>query len=190
MDIRLEIIALIFSGVAIAISLLTFYFSQLRKGKVKLSKPNQIWFGLPDLSKKRRGHILIKSVLYSTGSQGQIIERLYAKLDTNNSSKEFSGWVIGKQSDTYKPGGMKISKEGYVGDHHFIHPKDGTSYSFKTGDYLLRIFAKIAGKETDVLLQKINLEIPVNFSKNLSTAKGVYFNFHSSNGNYVAELDE
>ena len=183
----IDISALGISIFALIISALTFYFSHAYAGKIKMSKPNQIWFGFANPS--RKAHILLKSVLYSTGAQGHIVERLYARLESNSSSQEFSSWVIGKQTDTYKPGGMRITKEGYMGDHHFIFPNDGTSYIFKTGNYSLKIFAKIAGENSDKLLREVNLNIPNHLSAELSSSKGIYFNFHSSDGNYIAELD-
>ena len=122
-------------------------------------KPSQVWFGFSKPSRKGAA-IFIKSLLYTSGLQGRVIESMYVTLNKGETKQSFNIWNIGQKSNMYRPGGLRVDKAGYLGDHVFLLPKNSQEFQFSDGKYLLEIYARIAGDTSPKKLQSIHLNIP------------------------------
>ena len=183
-----EVLPLILSSIAIILSGLTLYFVNFWGGKVHMVKPSQVWFGFSK-PRKMGAAIFVKSLIYSSGIQGRVIESMYVTLERGETKQSFNIWNIGQKTNMYRPGGLRVNKGGYLGDHVFLLPKDSSEFTFSDGKYLLEIFARLAGDKNPVKLQSIKLFVPQNLSNKASNTRGIYFDLHSDAKEYVVSLD-
>ena len=185
----LEIVPVLLSSIAILISGITLYYVNFWGGKLYMVKPSQVWFGFSKPGKKGAA-IFIKSLLYTSGLQGRVIESMYVTLNKGETKQSFNIWNIGQKANMYRPGGLRVNKGGYLGDHVFLLPKNSQEFQFSDGKYLLEIFARIAGDTAPKKLQSIKLIVPTDLSNKASDKRGIYFDLHSDATDYVVSIDE
>jgi hypothetical protein len=75
---NLYIISLIISCLALLISVLTFWFTLFRKGRLLMTQPTIIFLG-PDgkAFESNNNKIYIRTLLYSTAKRGHVVESLH-----------------------------------------------------------------------------------------------------------------
>lgn len=84
------------SGVALAVSLFTLWFSILRRGKVCSTHPAFIAIRYDFVGKKfPQAKIFLRSLLYSTGKRGRVVESLFLRVNEGARNAEFSFWGYG-----------------------------------------------------------------------------------------------
>ena len=185
---KIEFLSLILSTIAILFSGYIFYFTSLRKGKVKMTKPSVIFFG-PDGPENSNKKVFIRTLLFSTSQKGNYIQNMYLKLTTNPKlSKVFNIWVY--DNDGLKRGsGLYVGEEGIPANHHFLLNKGETEFKFTKGKNKIEIYAELVdGKETKIHESTINLtEEQEKGLENNNT--GIYFDWDPSSKNYVSHLD-
>lgn len=74
----LEAVALGISLASLSVSGLTAW-ATLRRGTIKMTRPTVIYFG-PDGGARGVNKVFLRTILYSTGARGRIIEEMYLKL--------------------------------------------------------------------------------------------------------------
>jgi len=77
---------------ALIVSILTFWLTRIRSGKVKMTKPTIIFFG-PDGGGERHNKVFIRTLLYSTSDKGQYIQNMFIRLSRAESVQNFNVWV-------------------------------------------------------------------------------------------------
>jgi hypothetical protein len=193
MPTMLDVITVTISVLALAVSIVTAWLTLIQRGSVRMTKPTVIYFG-PDGTRKNSNHYLpkvyIRSLLYSTSKMGRIVESMYISLSRNESIQNFSIWVHG--GPTLKRGsGLYVGENGYESDHHFLTPKDGSEYAFKTGVYRLSVFAWIVGDRKKKLLFCHEFEISPEIAAALEDPHtGVYFDWGPDAGRYIPHIDK
>lgn len=185
----LEILPIVLSTAAIILSGLTLYFVNFWGGKITMVKPSQIWFGFSKPNQKGAA-VFIKTLLYTSGLQGRVVESMYVTLSKGETKQSFNIWNIGQGSNMYRPGGLRVSKSGYLGDHVFLLPKNSQEFQFTDGKYTLEIYAHVAGDNSPLKLQTVKLDIPPSLSNKANNKRGIYFDLHSDAAEYVVSLDE
>jgi hypothetical protein len=84
------------SAVALVLSLFTLWFSVLRRGKVCSTHPAFIAVRYDFVGKQfPQAKIFLRSMLYSTGKRGRVIESLFLRVSEGQRSAEFSFWGYG-----------------------------------------------------------------------------------------------
>ena len=76
-----SLLALVVAILAFTVSALTAWLTLLRKGEVRMTQPTVIYFG-PDggfKAEEAPQKVFLRTLLFSTGKQGHIIERLSSK---------------------------------------------------------------------------------------------------------------
>ncbi|HIF9256001.1 TPA: hypothetical protein ACX6Q6_003011 [Photobacterium damselae] len=136
------------SLLALTISGLTAWFTIFHKGKLKATKPSQVQF---IFTKTKRPQILIRTLLYSTGQKGYVIESMYVRLSVNETKYSLPVWVHGTNSNLIRGSGLMIPKSGVVLDHYFMPIQDGSTFPIVQGEYKLNLLARtIYGKEIEL----------------------------------------
>jgi len=73
--------------------------------------------------------------------------------------------------------GLFVGETGVEANHHFLIPRDGSSFRFTEGRYRLEVFAKLLGDRNQLLFSQI-LEVPQQLSVLLEKPdSGVYFDW-------------
>ena len=175
------------SLVALAISGLTFWLTRVKKGVVKMTRPTVVFFG-PDGAREQSKKVYIRTLLCSTSDQGRYIQNMYIRLRRGESTQNFNVWVYGNER-LMRGSGLFISKNGIAYNHHFLMPKDGTSYDFVAGEYLLQVYVEpVGGSSQKIFEQKVFL---TNAQKEEMKVKkaGVYFDWAPNTESYSSHID-
>jgi len=86
----------IMAVIAFFVSLFTLWFTTLRRGTVRSTHPSFIAFRYDFVGKKLpQAKIFFRSLLFSTGKRGQVIESLFLRVREGSRQEEFSFWGLG-----------------------------------------------------------------------------------------------
>lgn len=104
-------LSLSISIIALVISAVTFYYSRLKTGIVKMTKPTTIFFGSDGKNMEHFEHkkVFIRTLLYSTSDKGQYIQNMYIRLTQGESVQNFNVWVYG-DNELLRGSGLFIDK--------------------------------------------------------------------------------
>ena len=187
----MEIITLLVSVFALAVSALTAWATLLRRGKVEITPPTVIYFG-PDGGASLPGNapqkVFLRFLIFSTGKRGQVIENMYIRLRRNESVQNFSIWVKGDK-DLTRGSGLFVSETGFETNHHFLMPKDGSRFSFHAGVYEITLFAKVLGEGSPRQLWKDSVTLSaIQADAIQKQSGGVYFDFGPDTNGYIASV--
>jgi hypothetical protein len=186
---EIQIISIIVAILALTISALTAWFSWLHRGTIKMTQPTVIFFGPDGTSDLPK--IFLRTLLFSTSARGQVIENMHIKLERGESAQNFNIWVYGETNNLARGSGLFISKGGVSCNHHFLLPKDGATYEFLPGDYILNVFVSLLGKKRSILLFTQKLSLSKKFADDITNENsGVYFDWGPDSKSYHAHLDE
>jgi hypothetical protein len=181
----------VLEGIAIGVSLASLLISgltawaTLRRGTIKMTRPTVIYFG-PDGGARGVNKVFLRTILYSTGARGRIIEEMFLKLHRGESSQTFNIWVYGDDS-LLRGSGLKIGPEGLTCNHHFILREAGPDYDFLPGDYRLEVFASIVGSRRPQRLHACELNLtPDQATAIKNKTEGVYFDWGPNSQSYHA----
>jgi hypothetical protein len=183
----IEIIAIIIAISSLSISILTLWLTLLRKGTVRMTQPTMLFFGR---DAEGMSKIFLRTLLYSTSKRNQIIESMFVKVKRGESIQNFNLWVYGDDDHLSRGSGINISPDGLTCNHHFLTPKDGTTYNFLAGDYEIEVYASLIGLKSPILLSTINLFLGNNEAIALKNDDvGIFFNWGPDSKKYHASID-
>jgi hypothetical protein len=74
----MEFISIPISIVSLVISAITFWIVFLRRGRLRMTEPNVVFFGF-DHAPTTTPKVFIRTLLYCTAARGAVIEGMYAK---------------------------------------------------------------------------------------------------------------
>jgi len=179
--------AILISGLALAVSALTFWFSFIHKGRLRMTKPSTIFFG-PDGRGSGEPKVYLRTLLYSTGKRGQLIENMFVRLRRGESGQTFNVWVCGEDR-LARGSGLFVGVDGVTLNHHFLHPRDGTRFDFLPGTYTLEVFASLVGRSRPVPLGQTTLTLTPEQSEAIQSKKaGVFYDWGPDSGSYHAHI--
>ncbi|MFA6084687.1 hypothetical protein [Mucilaginibacter sp.] len=182
-------IPLAISLLALLISALTFYYSRLKKGMVKMTRPTTIFFG-PDgvnLENQKEQKVFIRTLLYSTSDRGQYIQNMYLRLQRGETIQNFNVWVYG-DSGLARGSGLFVNKEGISSNHHFLLSRN-TDYEFLPGEYHLEVFVEtVNNKSYKIFDQHLNITIP-QYEEVIDKKSGIFYDWAPNLQNYDAYVD-
>lgn len=183
------IVSIIISAIALIISGLTAWRALLHRGTIRMTQPTIFFFGPDGVSGPPK--IFLRTLLFSTANKGHIIENMYVKLQRGESVQNFNIWVYGDKETIARGSGLFISKEGIACNHHFLLPKDGTTFKFLSGEHTIKVFVTLLGKKTPILLFTQKLALSQEFADEINNENsGVYFDWGPDSKSYQSHLDQ
>jgi hypothetical protein len=185
------IISLVFSCLALFVSVTTAWLTLFRKGRLIMTQPTVVFFG-PDGSRfdSQKNKVYLRTLLYSTAKKGQIIESIHITLHRNESKQNFNIWVYGEKGDLKRGSGLFVPHEGVTYDHHFLLPEDGANFKFLSGSYSLVVFAKLVGNTYLQQLFSVNLNISESQAARLAEpGSGIYFDWGPDQQSYHSHIN-
>ncbi len=180
-------VSIIMSSLSIIVSLFTFWFLCLYKGKIKMTQPTQIGFCHVG-SGIGGSQIYLRTLIVSTAKRGRIIENIFLKVHRGESLQNFNIWVYGQKNDLLRGSGIYIGQDGVVCDHHFLLPKDCTSYEFSPGNYNIEIYFSILGVKKYFLVRTLELVLSYEHVKNIKEGKMIFFDWAPNTKTYYASV--
>lgn len=140
---------------------MTAWLTLLRRGTVRMTKPTIVYFG-PDGASRKAGpakpKIFLRSLVYSTGKRGHIIESMFATVRRGETRQTFNVWVYGEDK-LARGSAIYVGETGVACNHHFLLPEDGTRFEFLAGDYRLDVYAALVGRSASLHLYSVTLTI-------------------------------
>lgn len=176
------------SVLALTVSVATMYFTWLKRGHLKMTKPTLVFFGY-DPQPKPTPKVFLRTLLYSTAARGKVIESLYAKVHVEGTSQTFGIWGHGATTVEAQGSGLYVGQEGIALNHHLVLSAD-QSFEFLPGDHEIEIFARLVGKKRPLLLEKLNLILSDELAIGMSEERGVLFELHPETQIYIGRLQK
>jgi len=181
------------SVIALLTSLITAWLTFFMKGTLKMTQPTIISFGQDGRfedgnppSKK----ICIRTLLFSTSRRGQMIESMYINIQRAETKQNFSMWGY-DEGKLVRGSGLFVGPNGTALYHHFLLPPDGSTFYFISGDYILRVYAKLVETNKQLELANIPLRISESDAKQLESLDAMLvFDWGPDKQNYYSRIDK
>jgi hypothetical protein len=188
-----EPISITISVLALGISSVTAWLTLFRRGTVKMTQPTVVYFG-PDAPRPHDDtplpKVYLRTLLFSTSKRGRIIESMHVALSRNETHQNFNIWVYGNER-LVRGSGLFVGETGIEANHHFLTPKDGTSFRFVEGHYRLDVFARLLGDQKQTRLFSQTFEISQEIAASLTEAHvGLYFDWGPDSLRYLPHIDK
>ncbi len=186
----LDPINTIISLFALAVSGATAWISFFRKGSVLMTKPTFVAFLYDTSEGKIDPKIFIRTLLYSTGHRGHVIENMFLKVSFGNQKLSFNIWGHSRDGQSMQRGsGLFVDNTGIAANHHFNSLTLKSEQRFKPGNYKIDIFLSLVGKKAPLHLHSINLEIPETAQQDLLRPDAaMWFDWKPDLNSYHARL--
>lgn len=185
-------IGIAISVAALVVSVGTAWLTLLRKGRVSMTRPTQVYFrpGIPGETGEASGQqIMVRSLIYSTAQRGQIIENMFASIRRGETRQNFNIWVYGERGDLRRGSGLFVDQRGITVDHYFLPPDDGSTFNFRDGDYTVEVFATLVGSDKVHRLSVTRLRLPFEMATTASSTGGeIFFDWGPDSGEYHPHL--
>ena len=187
-----EWIAIVISGIALAVSAITAWLTLIRRGNLRMTQPTVIFFG-PDGGRREgerpRLKVFLRTLLYSTSRRGQTVESMHVNLQRAESKQNFSIWVYGDDR-LARGSGLHVGIDGFACNHHFLLPEDGADFRLLPGKYILRVYCKRVTDRDPIRLAQIALGISESHAKALQDENaGIYFDWGPDQQAYDPHID-
>ena len=184
-------ISICIAGLSLILSVTTLWLT-MRGGTVMMTQPTTVFLG-PDgslVGPRMGAKVYMRTLLYSTGKRGRIIENMYMKVRVGESVQNFNVWVYGERGGLSRGSGLFVGMEGVTCNHHFLLPKS-SSFAFTAGDYTLEVYAKLVGARVPILLHRVRLGLlPEHVAGIREDKAGIYFDWGPDLNNYHAHIEE
>jgi hypothetical protein len=184
----MEVVSIMISILALAVSVITAWLTLLRRGTIRMTQPTLVFFG-PD-GPGGDPKVFLRTLLYSTAKRGQIIENMFIKLYRHESVQTFNIWVYG-DGPLARGSGLFVGENGVACNHHFLLPKDGTTFRWLPGEYTVETHASLVGHRRSLLMCSIRLNLSEQQAAAMGTGRsGIYFDWGPDSASYHSHLDE
>jgi hypothetical protein len=185
---ELSAIAIVISGTALAVSLITMWVTLFRRGKLKMTQPTTVMFGPDGAHHEGDPKIYLRALLYSTAKRGYVIENMFVRLSRGEHRQSFPIWVLGDER-LARGSGIFVGEQGVVANHHFLLPPDAEKYAFKAGGYRLEVFARVVGASQAELLWSNSLTISEGDAVKLTQPNNaIYFDWGPDSNRYIPSV--
>jgi|GEM_PF-319158 len=186
----IEFVSISISAVALTLSVVTAWLTILQRGRLRATRPTVVYFG-PDAGGDCPPKVFLRTLLYSTGQRGKVIEHMYARVSRRDNGQVFSIWVYGERDQLVRGSGLHVGPNGHGCNHHFLMGERDSTFRFTPGDYTVELFATCVGdRKPRQLLHSGPLHVDVNLAKALDEGKSLYFDWSSDSGNYAPHVEE
>lgn len=179
---------IILSVLSFVVSALTFWLNWGRRGRLAMTKPNVVFFGF-DTEPLPRAKVFLRTLLYSTAAQGQVIEAMYVELRyVHGLRRTFSFWGYDDGSKLVPGSGLYASRSGVAANHHFVQSTDDLPLIFDAGPFELEIVARVVGRRRSVKLSTVHVDLSSPNAHALSKGEGVLFELSPATGEYKGHV--
>jgi hypothetical protein len=182
-------VSIAISLVSLSFSATTLWFTLLRRGRLKMTKPTLVFFGY-DFVPRMTPKIFLRTLLYSTSVRGKVIEGMFVKVVHESSQRIFSFWGYAENKDITPGSGLHVSQAGVGANHHFVLSVSDQEYQFKSGHYSIEVFARLVTQRSPQKLLTVELDLNEREALALAAQNGVLFHLQPDTDKYLGDIDE
>lgn len=170
------------SILSFVVSALTFWLNWGRRGRLTMTRPNVVSFGF-DTQPFPRAKVFLRTLLYSTAAQGQVVEAMYVNpRHARGLRRTFSFWGYDEGSKLVPGSGLYASRTGVAANHHFVQSTDDLQLVFDDGVFDLEIVARVVGRRKPLKLSTVRVDLSAANAHALSKRDGVLFELSPEDG--------
>ena len=185
----MQAISLLLSIIALMVSLLTIWLTVLRRGSVRSTHPSIVAFSYDFVdSPLPQAKVFLRTLLYSTGKRGIVIENLFLRVSEGTRSDEFAYWGYGDKVPV-RGSGIFVPETSVVTYHHFSSLNPDKLFWFTEGTYTLELIARIVGRKRLVSLWTIELTVPA-VATSIRRGTRVFFNSSPEDNSYKVTVEK
>jgi len=189
-DILVDASNTLFSLLALIVSGVTAWLTLFRRGKVRMTRPKHLFFGWEKGPDGPSPKIFLRSLLFSTGERGRVVESMYLRVRREQRSTLFSFWAYGERNDLAPGSGFFVGREGVVFNHHFLPASDEPEFGFIAGVYTVEVYATVLNRKRPTKLAEVRLTLTESASAQMYNAgAGVLFDWNPDTQRYSFEID-
>jgi len=108
-----------------------------------------------------------------------------------DSTQTFIVWIYGETKELKIGSGLRVGEDGASFTHHFLPPKDASSFAFLAGEYTIDAYAKILDRNPPMLLSTVKVSLRYDFAAALCDhAKGLPFAWGPDSQTYQGDVSE
>jgi len=182
-----DVVSTAISVISLTISGVTLWFTLLRRGRLRMTKPTLVFFGY-DFEPRVAPKIFLRTLLYSTSARGKVIEGMHVNVLHSASAETFSFWGYGETNKLVPGSGLYLGQTGIGANHHFVLSPHRPPFTFTAGDYTIEVFASLVGRRPRFKLSEIKLCLSAEHADALSRQLGVLFESDPDTGEYVGHI--
>lgn len=146
--------------------MLTAYLTLFRRGTLRMTQPALVAFGTEGDGAHQK--IYLRTLLYSTGKRGQLVENMFLKVRHGESVQNFNFWGYGERESLVPGSGLFVPQEGIALNHHFL-PPEGVKFEFQAAEYVVETCASLVGKRTPLVLNRVILTLSQKEADSIKT---------------------
>ena len=173
------------SVVSLAVSVTVAWLTVFRRSTLRMTQPVQVAFAYENGTKPK---IFLRTLLYTTGKRGYVIEGLYLKVQQPDSIQTFGFWGYGERDSLTVAGGLRVTEEGIAHNHHFLKISD-SSY-FPKGQYEIQVYARLVNRKSAKRLATIKVALTDEEATRLHLQRGALFTWDPDTGNYHVSFED
>lgn len=179
------------SVTALLISSITAWYTLLRRGNVRMTNPTFISFSYDNVPNRvPQAKIFIRTLLYSTGKRGHLVENMYVKVHRVWEKQSFNIWGHGNERLS-RGSGIFVGETGICENHHFTSITALPENFFIPGPYTLEIFLSLSGRKKALHASTINVTVPENARQDmLKPNAAIWFDWEPETQSYHAHIEE
>lgn len=182
-------ISLAISSLSLAVSATTAWFTLLRAGTVRMTRPTTIFFGPDGKDGSSSPKVYLRTLLFATSKRGRILESMHISLSRNETKQTFNVWIYGDER-LVRGSGLFVGESGVAANHHFLLPRDESHFKFTEGTYELEVFVKLLGSYRKTRLFRETLHVSQENARKLADSDaGLFFDWGPDSSRYLAHID-
>jgi len=187
-------ISITISVLSLGVASITAWLTLFRRGTVRMTQPTVIFFG-PDTPRSpdepTLPKVYLRTLLVSTSRRGRVIESMHVALSRNETHQNFNVWVYGQRDQLMRGSGLFVGETGIAANHHFLMPRDLSSFQFTEGQYRMDVVARLLGDRKPTLLFSQELTISRDLAAALAEpGTGLYFDWGPDSARYLPHVDK
>jgi hypothetical protein len=118
------------------------------------------------------------------------MESMHVAFSRNETHQNFNIWVYGERGRLVRGSGLFVGETGVAADHHFLTPKDGSSFRFTEGHYRLEVLAHLLGDKKPLRLFSQLLDVTREKAVALEERNaGLYFDWGPDSSRYLTHVE-
>lgn len=184
-----DIITILLSGASFVLSVYTLWVAQFSRGRLRMTQPNLLCLKLE--LRERLPKIFLRTLLFTTGTKGRVVESVFLKVHRGNQVHVFDFWGHTESGKLTPGSGLFVGPAGVGCDHHFNPRKGGCKFRFEAGRYRVEVFAVVVGHSRSKKLSDLTFDVEERHAVELAQGPdtALYLLWNVDARSYEAQID-